>query len=530
MRKLITNLLVMTVSVVVVFGGAELAVRDYVDKKIRTYFDDQTIQEFGYPIPKKEPGEYRIFIFGGSSAYGFPVADRYSIAAWLRKSFPHLLPGKKVRVVNCGWPGKSSHQVVEGAHTVMRYEPDLFIIYSGHNDVTVSNRLYLDNRLYWFNQRLSYRSALYRWLSNRIGRIRKKLTYGSSGYPEKLYRDEVIANRVYKRIDITDEDYERILKRYRKNMESVLKVTKRHGVDVLFVNLPSNIRDIPPSLSTHISGLTTEQLGELEKQFKLGEELMSQKKYQEAIRTFERVLTIDSSYAEAWFKLGNAYEGMEAFESAKMAYVKARDLDRQPFRAKSSMNELIKQITEEHSLIFVDLVKAFEDLSPHGIIGSSLIHDNVHPSVQAQQLIADEICRALAARSKIASSESWQWRALESVQEDKESEEWKIDGTVNAYRYVLRGLQLWGQKRYEEAVPDLEKGLELMPKFIESYAFLADAYWHLGKRDKALGSFQTLASKDEKLFQLLIGKYPEIGQSYNETIRTMGARPVAFHS
>ncbi|HNV87171.1 MAG TPA: hypothetical protein PKL97_09465, partial [Candidatus Omnitrophota bacterium] len=131
-KGLVANLLLLTVTPVLIFGIAEMSARLFLGKKVKTYFQDQTELELGAPVPRKQPDEYRIFIFGGSAAYGFPVADRYSIAAWLRKEFPYLLPGKKVKVMNCAWPGKASHHVREGTRNVLQFQPDLFIIYSGH--------------------------------------------------------------------------------------------------------------------------------------------------------------------------------------------------------------------------------------------------------------------------------------------------------------------------------------------------------------------------------------------------------------
>jgi tetratricopeptide (TPR) repeat protein len=227
--------------------------------------------------------------------------------------------------------------------------------------------------------------------------------------------------------------------------------------------------------------------------------------------------------------MGGLYEKLGDFESAKAAFIKAKDSDALPLRAKSSLNELIRQLAEKHGLMFVDLVQILEPISPHGIIGSDLIYDNVHPTVQAQQLIADEISRALAAHGKMAPAEAWQWQALESAREDKENEEWKVEGSMNAHYYVLRGLTLWGQKRYAEAVPDLEKGLELMPKFIESYGFLGDAYWHLGQTQKAVDLFRKLAQEDPGLFKTLLTKYPEIGQSYTESSRHPSSGSIAVH-
>src|SRR5258706_4754314 len=124
-KKFVINLTILIVSPTLVLGAMELGSRIFLAHKVKTYFDEHTEMALGSPVPAKSPGEYRIFILGGSAAYGFPASDRYSITAWMNKSFPHLLPGKKIRVINCGWPGKASHQVLEGARTLIKYQPDL---------------------------------------------------------------------------------------------------------------------------------------------------------------------------------------------------------------------------------------------------------------------------------------------------------------------------------------------------------------------------------------------------------------------
>lgn len=514
MKQTAAKILLMIVSIAVVFGGGELIVRTFYAERVRTYFDEQTQAALGKPVPPKEPGEYRIFIFGGSAAYGFPLADRYSITAWLRKSFPHLLPDKKVRVINTAWPGKGSHYVLEGAINVMKYKPDLFIIYSGHNEFPVANRLYVDNWFYWLNLRLKFRSAAYRLLSIRINRVRKHIVYGHSGYAEKQYRDEVIANKVYKEIEITDEEYQRLLKRYRENMENVIKRARRHGVDVLFVTLPANLRDIPPSFSMHRPELSENELRTWQEHFDRGVELSKHGQYKAAIDALKQASAIDPDYAELQYKLGLSYEQAGNYEDSKKALTLARDLDGRPWRAKSSLNDLVREIARRHNLILVDLVKVFEEASPLGIVGNSLVYDNVHPSASAQLLIADEICSALAKNGKIASTTEWQWDGLERSRQDKENPEWKMGSVDAAHHYVLRAMHLWELKRYEEAVPDLEKGVELMPDFIELYGFLGDVYWHLGEREKAREAFQTFDGRNHQAFEATLQKYPEIQQSY----------------
>jgi len=503
---------------VFVLAAAEWAAQTFDKRRGNTYYDDQTELALGKPVPEKKPGEYRVFLYGGSSAYGFPVADRYSITAWLRKSFPHLLPGKTVNVMNCAWPGKASHHDLEGVHAVLKYKPDLFIIYTGHNEAPVDNRLFVDHWIYKLDLRLKFRSAFYRFLLTRFHKARKFIVYGSSGYTEKQYREEIIANKVYKKVEVDDEEYGKILQAYRKNIESIIRFAKEHQIRVLIVNLPSNLRDIPPAISTHKAALSEVKLADWNRYFEEAKAFEKQGKYKEAVESYQVAAAIDPTYADLQYQLGQSYEQIGDYASAKKAYQSALDHDGHPWRAKSSLNEILLQISQQQDIIFVDIVAALERLSPHGILSRELIYDNVHPSIQAQQVITDEILHALAQANWLAPAGEWQWKALEKAKEDKTSEDWKVDGSLNAYTYVLRGLNLWEEKRYDMAAVDLEKGLELMPKFVESYAFLGDSYLRLGEFEKAAKAFQTLTQKDPSLSDYLAKKYPDIEESFNKSM------------
>ena len=518
--RTVGNLLTAVISLTLFLGGAEWGVRTFGSERVRTYFDEQTERALGKPVPPKEPGEYRIFIFGGSAAYGFPVADRYSITAWLRKSFPLLLPQKKIRAINCGWPGKGSYHAAEGARLVTKYKPDLFILYTGENDFPTTNRLYADNWLYRLNLHLTFRSSAYRLLQNRMNRVRKKIVYGKSGYPEKHYREEIIAQKVYKRAETTDVQEERILQHHYSNLEGIARWSKQRGIQLILLTMPSNVHEIPPAASSHKSSLSKEELEAWNRWFQAAQSFEGKKEYHEALEAYEKAAQMDPGYAELQYRIGVVGEAVGDYEAARKAYVLARDYDRRPSRAKTRMNENVREISEKYKGGLVDVVSVFERLSPHGIISGDLVQDDVHPTVRAQQIIVDEILHAIAEKGWIAPSSEWQWRALEAAREDPaRNEEWKVEGNLNAYRYLLRGLHFWGQGRYGDCVRDLEKSLELMPKFIEAYAFLGDAYCHLQKSHEALQAFGTLRKKDAALSELLMKKYPEIGKSYLQTVR-----------
>jgi lysophospholipase L1-like esterase len=81
---------------------------------------------------------YRIDVFGGSTMWGYGVADNMTIASYLQAA----LPDRKVCVVNQGEVGFNSTQgVIKLLRLLQTGEiPDLVIFYDGSNDIALANR------------------------------------------------------------------------------------------------------------------------------------------------------------------------------------------------------------------------------------------------------------------------------------------------------------------------------------------------------------------------------------------------------
>ena len=84
---------------------------------------------------EKEPGTFRIFTLGGSTTYGRPYQDATSFSGWLRELLNHI-PNSSLRyeVINAGGISYASYRVVKILEELLQYDPDLFIIYTGHNE------------------------------------------------------------------------------------------------------------------------------------------------------------------------------------------------------------------------------------------------------------------------------------------------------------------------------------------------------------------------------------------------------------
>ena len=86
-------------------------------------------------FPKKKASRtYRIFSLGGSTTYGRPYDDNASFSGWLRELLVPADPSRTWEVINAGGISYASYRVAAVMEELIQYEPDLFIIYTGHNE------------------------------------------------------------------------------------------------------------------------------------------------------------------------------------------------------------------------------------------------------------------------------------------------------------------------------------------------------------------------------------------------------------
>src|ERR1700679_311398 len=82
----------------------------------------------------KAPNTVRIVVLGESAAQGVPVPS-FAFAPQLRAQLRHRYPGREFEVINTGIVAINSHVVYQIAREMARFEPDLFVVYMGNNEV-----------------------------------------------------------------------------------------------------------------------------------------------------------------------------------------------------------------------------------------------------------------------------------------------------------------------------------------------------------------------------------------------------------
>lgn len=99
-----------------------------------------TINGEGFRGPEftknKPENTFRIFAIGGSTTLGTGIFDNQTWPFFLQQKFDEKSLTMKIEVINSGWPGWWS--LTETKIIKKRwvdYEPDLFLVFDGHNDV-----------------------------------------------------------------------------------------------------------------------------------------------------------------------------------------------------------------------------------------------------------------------------------------------------------------------------------------------------------------------------------------------------------
>lgn len=100
-----------------------------------TYFNDQSFAAV------KPVGTKRVFCLGGSTTFGRPYDDSTSYVGWLRELLNESDQNEKWEVVNCGGISYASYRLARVTDELLQYQPDVFIIYTEHNE-------FLEDRTY----------------------------------------------------------------------------------------------------------------------------------------------------------------------------------------------------------------------------------------------------------------------------------------------------------------------------------------------------------------------------------------------
>ncbi len=344
----------------------------------------------------KKTGALRIFCLGGSTTAGFPYEINATFPFQLKARLQKEYPNRHVEVINLGISAVNSYTVLDLLPEVLRYEPDLLIIYMGHNEFYgafgIGSTQHLGNNrqlVLWFLK-------LKRW---RLFQLLEKTIQWCGGLlkqPQRLMAQSLMqAMAGEQRIPLSDEKVGIAQAHFRANLCDIVREGKKHKVKLLLSTLVSNLKDQPPFISEFSQTADEFSQNRLEAKLLAARALLAEGKTDQALAAVEKIARIDSSSADLHFYRGQIFLKKGQSRSAFRDFSRARDLDLLRFRAPSSFNSQIRDIAKSEDVPVVNMAEIFREASPNSIPGKTLFQEHLHPNFEGYQLMAQAFFEAL---------------------------------------------------------------------------------------------------------------------------------------
>jgi tetratricopeptide (TPR) repeat protein len=333
-----------------------------------------------YAIPAaKVPGTFRIVVLGESAAMGDPE-PAFGFSRYLEVMLGERYPSMKFEVINTGSVAINSHVVLPIAKGLAKYRPDVFIIYSGNNEVVGPYGPGTALTSPGMSLPVIRGSIFYH--STRIGQLLTKV-----GTPKKEWGG--MAMFLDKQVRANSPLMKYAYANFEQNLRDTISVARESGARVIVSTVATNLEDCAPFGSLHRENLTPDALRSWSALVQQGAEQENAGSYAEALKSYLSAASIDGEYAELEFRIARSLEALGNYNAAREHFLRARELDTLRFRADSKINDINRSVTNASSgAELVDADAIFAKESPNGMIGSELVYEHVHLTPHGSYLLA----------------------------------------------------------------------------------------------------------------------------------------------
>jgi lysophospholipase L1-like esterase len=300
---------------------------------------------------EKKENSFRIFVVGASSAAGYPYLSSASFSKFIRKKLEILYPEKVIEVCNVSMSAINSYTIRDLMPDILEKEPDLILIYLGHNEYygalgvgsleSLGSSRFFVNTTLWLNKfkTIELVRNIVKWISGLFS-SGGEITGGT--LMAQMAKDKLI--------EYNSDIYWAGIEQFEGNFRDILRMCKEAGVPVIASTLSSNLKDQKPFVSINDSEFPS---------------------------------------ADEIFKYANEELLHNNFDSAKSLYINSKDLDALRFRAPEEINKTIIRLCNEFRCPVVKSDSLLNHLSEAGIVGNNLMTDHLHPNVRGYQLIGN---------------------------------------------------------------------------------------------------------------------------------------------
>jgi len=341
----------------------------------------------------------RIFCLGGSTTAGYPynTFPQFNCPA----SFPNYLRAilqynkniPDLEILNAGCNALNSYNILQVFKDLKKYKPDIVIVYTGHNEFFGPNEFTVakEKVLLYYNQ--SYSNVLFKLRRTYLYQgLRWFIRLFSKGNQEN-HQDYLTWSK-QNSISFDDPVNQVVQINFRKNLTDLVRLANDSGIKVLLCTPVSNWT-FPPFISKHERELTPAESSHWDSLSVQALNFYEQEKYQSAIRVWQQLKEVDSTFADNYYQSGKAYTKLKMYGEAAYDLWKAKELDALPFRAKSFASPIIRDIAPNENVMLADLEQFFIQMSGQLIPHQGLLLEHLHPTDAGYYYMAIHIAQVL---------------------------------------------------------------------------------------------------------------------------------------
>ena len=317
------------------------------------YFSSRDIMipeliEQSFPVAKADK-TIRILCLGGSTTAGYPYEVNINFPFFLKLRLEQMYPIYDFELINLGIAAVNSYTVMDIADQLNIVDPDLVLIYMGHNEFygalgAASSEFSGFSRPLIKLMLMTREWRLYQALQSIIDLFRPENDVKESNLMRAMIAKQAIP--------FNSEEFDRTHANFKSNLEDILDDLSDDQIPVIMSTVASNIRDQRP-----LSALADSNNQEV----------------QPALKAYH-----------AGTELIESGDHMAALEE----FMRARDLDLMRFRASEKVNEIIRRVTNSLKIPLADIDDAFIVHARYGIPGNDLFLEHLHPNPAGYDLMA----------------------------------------------------------------------------------------------------------------------------------------------
>ena len=365
-----------------------------------------TREYFTFPKPV---GTFRIFVLGGSTAAGYPYGANGSFGAFLRQRLARVFPERRIEIINLGMTGTDSFTVLDIARELPAYEPDLLIVYDGHNEfyggLGVQSRGFLGGfRMTTLVYLRLLHSRAFLLLRDAYTRFQALLHPSLQEAPRDVSL-ESLAQR--NEVPYGSPTYADALRSFEENLADLRVFCTEHQLPLILASQVSNLRGQSPFVSGKDPSLSVEARRKFDEDCRTAEKAWNEHRWTDALSAYRNAAFLDSLHAATHFAIGRCLDILGDRIEARMQYIRARDYDELRFRASSDFNSAILRQAQNGAVGTVDMERLFMAYSPDSLIGNELILEHLHPNSSGNFLMAKGYASAIRRLGCLADEEQW---------------------------------------------------------------------------------------------------------------------------